>query len=217
MYMYVYIYIYIYIYIYERRLPRAQLELGDWRWRGTEGVPRKGVWTSVDLRVWTRREVRVNNDQTGCYLRPLFLGTPLVPSRWWARRCCCRSWALGEAPEICLAPNLPTKIIPTKIAWLKNSSKFPMDMGIPPLTSKILLESNPLKSGVLVLRLAVPRWEGQASGMLGSSGEVRHRLNGYVAQRVPCLFLASSFKLRNCLDSAVLKCMFAWRTRYPLS
>ena len=39
----------------------------------------------------------------------------------------------------------------------------------------------------------------------------RHWLNGYLAQRVPSLFLASSFM--NCLNCAVLKCMFAWRTR----
>ena len=38
-------------------------------------------------------------------------------------------------------PNLPTKIIPAKICWLKYSGKFPMDMGIPPL--EIQSESNP--------------------------------------------------------------------------
>ena len=46
----------------------------------------------------------------------------------------------------------------------------------------------------------------------------RHRLNGYLdlAQRIPSLsFIASSS--RSCLDSAVLKGMFPWRTRYPLS
>ena len=43
----------------------------------------------------------------------------------------------------------------------------------------------------------------------------RRRLNGYLAQRVPSLFLASSF--RKCLNLAVLKRMFPWRTRYPLS
>ena len=32
----------------------------------------------------------------------------------------------------------------------------PMDMSIPPLTSKILLESNPPKSSILVRSLAVP-------------------------------------------------------------
>ena len=29
--------------------------------------------------------------------------------------------------------NLPTKIIPTKICWLKISGEFPMDVRIPPL------------------------------------------------------------------------------------
>ena len=43
----------------------------------------------------------------------------------------------------------------------------------------------------------------------------RHRLNGHLAQRVSSFFLASSF--RNCLTSAVLECMFPWRTRYQLS
>ena len=43
----------------------------------------------------------------------------------------------------------------------------------------------------------------------------RHRLNGYLAQRVRSLYPASSF--RKCLDCEVLKGMFPWRTRYPLS
>ena len=42
----------------------------------------------------------------------------------------------------------------------------------------------------------------------------RHRLNGYLAQRLPSLFLASSS--RNCLNYAVLRWMFSWRARYPL-
>ena len=49
--------------------------------RGAKGVQRKGVWTSVDMRVWTCKELRVNRDQTSCYLRPPFLGTPWVPFR----------------------------------------------------------------------------------------------------------------------------------------
>ena len=48
---------------------------------GTKGVPRKGVWTSVDMRVWTLKEWRVKHYQTSCCLRPPFLGNPLVPSR----------------------------------------------------------------------------------------------------------------------------------------
>ena len=46
-------------------------------------------------------------------------------------------------------------IIPTKIDWLKLSGKSPMALGIPPLNLKIMLESNPLKSMMLVQRLGV--------------------------------------------------------------
>ena len=49
--------------------------------RGTTGVPRKGVWASVHMRVWTCEDLRAEHDQTSRYLRPPFLGTPLVPSR----------------------------------------------------------------------------------------------------------------------------------------
>ena len=52
-------------------------------------------------------------------------------------------------------PNLPTKNLPTKIAGLKLSGKFPLDMRIPPLKIKNMLESTPLKSRILVWRLAV--------------------------------------------------------------
>ena len=46
-------------------------------------------------------------------------------------------------------PNLPTKIMPAKIPRLIISWKSPMDMNIPTLTFKILLESNSLKSRIL--------------------------------------------------------------------
>ena len=45
--------------------------------------------------------------------------------------------------------------------------------------------------------------------------ELWHRLNGYLAQRVPSPFLASSFT--TCLICEALKGMFPWRIRYPLS
>ena len=51
--------------------------------------------------------------------------------------------------------------------------------------------------------------------LLQALAAFRHRLNGYFAQRLPSLFLASSF--RNCLSREVLKGMLPWRTRYPLS
>ena len=50
--------------------------------------------------------------------------------------------------------NLRTKILPTKIRWLKTSGKFPMDLRIQFLKFRILLESNPWKSRILVRRLA---------------------------------------------------------------
>ena len=46
-------------------------------------------------------------------------------------------------------------IIPARIVGLKLCGKCPMDLGIPPLTIQMLLESNPLKSRILVRRLAV--------------------------------------------------------------
>ena len=53
-------------------------------------------------------------------------------------------------------PSLPTKIIPTKIVGLKLAGRFPVDLGFPPLQIKTMLEANPLRSRILVRRLAVP-------------------------------------------------------------
>ena len=66
-------------------------------------------------------------------------------------------------------PNRPTKIVPTKIVpakirWLKISGKLPTDMRIPPLKIKIMLESNPLKSRILVRRLAISAWARAGAG-----------------------------------------------------
>ena len=52
-------------------------------------------------------------------------------------------------------PNLPTYIVSTNIAWLKLSGKFPMGLGVQPLSIKIVLESNPQKSSMLVGGLGV--------------------------------------------------------------
>ena len=62
---------------------------------------------------------------------------------------------LSSWPSSRTTPNLATKTIPTKIAWLKHSGKFPMDMRMPSLEFRILPESSPLKSRILVRRLAV--------------------------------------------------------------
>ena len=52
-------------------------------------------------------------------------------------------------------PDLPTNIIPTNIARRKLSHKFPIDIRIPPLRIKIVLESSPPKSTMLVRGLGV--------------------------------------------------------------
>ena len=57
-----------------------------------------------------------------------------------------------------------TPNLPSKIAWLKLSGPFPMDMRIPPFRTKILLESSPLRSRILVRRLAVRHIQVPASG-----------------------------------------------------
>ena len=41
------------------------------------------------------------------------------------------------------APNLSTKLIPTKICWLKVSGKIPVDLGIPPLKLRLCLSQTP--------------------------------------------------------------------------
>ena len=74
-------------------------------------------------------------------------------------------------------PNFPN-IIPTKIAWLKLSRKCPMDMRIPPLGIKIVPESNPPKSMMLVGRLGVwLQWTFAAwsQGRTASEGVARAR------------------------------------------
>ena len=45
--------------------------------------------------------------------------------------------------------------MPSLPRWLQLSGEFPMDLRIPPLNIKIMLESNPLNSIILVRRLAV--------------------------------------------------------------
>ena len=54
--------------------------------------------------------------------------------------------------------------------------------------------------------------------VFGDSGAlitIRHCRNGYLAQRVTSLVVASSCSM--CLNCEVVKGLFPWRTRYPLS
>ena len=67
-----------------------------------------------------------------------------APPRWGG------PWNVAQLRGWRNTPNLPTNIVPTNIAGLKLSWKFPMDMKISPLTINIMLESNPLKPTMLV-------------------------------------------------------------------
>ena len=94
----------------------------------------------------------------------------------------CRFWISGRGGGLCrpahtpdlslqLQPsaptsNLPTKIIPTKIAWLKILRKSPMDIRIPPRKFKIMLESTPLRSRILVQYGDWPHRPVRSSSML---------------------------------------------------
>ena len=69
-----------------------------------------------------------------------------------------------------------------------------------------------LTSGRLIRFVGPPARFKQA---LETGVTVRKRLNGYLAQRVPSIFLAGSF--RTCFNRAVPESMFPWRARYPLS
>ena len=64
------------------------------------------------------------------------------------------SWYLA-ARSLSSTPSLPTEITPARIPCFKTSWKSPTDMRIPTLKFKMMFESNPLKSGILVRRLAV--------------------------------------------------------------
>ena len=54
-----------------------------------------------------------------------------------------------------LTPDLPTKIIPTEIRWLKLSGRYPVEMRMPTLKIEIMFESNPRTTRILVRMLAV--------------------------------------------------------------
>ena len=68
----------------------------------TKGVPRKGAWTSVNIRAWACKELRVTRDQPNCYLRPAFVGTPLVPSKIWPRATLRGGWVTRRSCSLTL-------------------------------------------------------------------------------------------------------------------
>ena len=75
------------------------------------------------------------------------------------------SWGWGLPTLACLCkalpnieqhlPNTTSLNTPSKIRWLRLSGKFLMDLRIPHFNINIMLESNPLKSRIVVRRLAV--------------------------------------------------------------
>ena len=119
-----------------------------------------------------------------CFLILWFHTYMFFDRRWYIER-----W--GKAARILIRyANLPTKIIPTKICWLNISGKFPMCLGIPPLQIKIMLESNPLKSRILVWRLAVHsegqglERRGQAIAAKGSGALLRPQSERHDSKRI---------------------------------
>ena len=103
------------------------------------GVGINGVTANLFSDRWTCRVLPL----TDVYL-PKSTSADLSPQ---SVKCCCY---FCSGPT---TPNPPTNIIPTKIAWLKLFRTFPMGLGIPPLKLKSTVESNPLKSIMLVQRL----------------------------------------------------------------
>ena len=63
--------------------------------------------------------------------------------------------AASAATALRAAPNLPTNIAPYQDCLTQLSGKSPMGLRIPPLRIKIMLESKPLKSTMLVGGLGV--------------------------------------------------------------
>ena len=53
-------------------------------------------------------------------------------------------------PVLILPYDLEANIIPSRTRWLKLSGKSPMDLRTPPLNIKILPESNPPKSRIVL-------------------------------------------------------------------
>ena len=83
--------------------------------KGNSGGPKEGGFEHRStMRVWTCKELRAKRDRTGCYVRPPFLGSPLVLSRILPRRAqraarACRGagrkcWGGGESERRRPAP-----------------------------------------------------------------------------------------------------------------
>ena len=145
-----YVCIYIYIYIYESWPEHVRHGTGRCHGRTPQTAP-------CDTAIFHTNHFQTKN---------LWVKIP-KSLRKEIRRCTkkahllCLRIRLTQTPNLEIlslkidrTPNLP-KIIPARMRWLEPSGRFPTGLRMSPLGIKILLESNPLKSRILVRRLAV--------------------------------------------------------------
>ena len=153
-YRYMYIYIYIYTHMYMHRVPGRGPQVREVsiltraiyilnlaapgsadRTLGKPPASRRRSLRERSSRMPTRLVIPL--DETPCFVCSSWRKTKKtnrsskMPSDWLA---------VTPLPP---APNLPTRIITAKIAWVKPSGKFPAGMGIPPLKIAIMLWVKP--------------------------------------------------------------------------
>ena len=66
--------------------------------------------------------------------------------------------------------------------------------------------------GIITISITIITTAKRKAAETDGTAILRHRLNGYLAHRVPSIFLANSFAM--CSNREVLKGTFPWRTRY---
>ena len=141
--MYVYMYMYIYIYIHIH-ICIAVLCIYIYVYIHVYTIySHMYVCMYVYIYIYIYIYIHIHNihiDQTGSIGRPSDARAAQKVAGLMRRR---GSFAMGF--WVADAPHLPTNI-----AWLKHSGKFPMGLGIPSLKIKIMLESSPLKPTMTV-------------------------------------------------------------------
>ena len=75
--------------------------------------------------------------------------------------------------KLTVRPISPLTLHPASIVWLHFFGESPMGLGIPPLEIKIMLESNPPKSTMLVGRLGILLWSTESKRPVRSVRELR--------------------------------------------
>ena len=104
-----------------------------------------------------------------------------------------------ETALLVRTPSLPAKIVPTAIRRLKLSGRLHFGLGTPSLEVKILPESSPPKSGILVRRSAVGRGAALAAARGFGGAEVAtlrcHFLVMYKFVRCPSIYISLSLHI----------------------